>query len=51
MSIFKWSLIGLNSYFFLLLGIRYTKIKEPSFTYYSPIVGGGVIGFILFQEH
>ena len=43
-SIFKRSLSGLNSEFFLLL----TKAEEISQPYYLPIAGGGIIGFIPF---
>ena len=38
----KWSLTGLNSEF------SFSKADELSLSYYLPIVGGGIIGFIPF---
>ena len=43
-SIFKRSLTGLNSEF----SVSYTKAEEPSLSYYLPIAGGRIIGFIPF---
>ena len=45
-SVFKQSLTGLNSEFFLLLD----KAEEPSLSYYWPIAGGRIIGFIPFPR-
>ena len=49
-SIFKRSLTGLNSeYSFSLTGCL-TKAEEPSLSYYLPITGGRIIGFIPFPR-
>ena len=45
-SIFKRSLTGLNSEFSFCL----TKAEEPSLSYYLPIAGGRIIGFIPFPR-
>ena len=50
-SIFKRSLTGLNSeLFFSLTVLLLTKAEEPSLSYYSPIAGGRIIGFIPFPR-
>ena len=49
-SIFKWSLTGLNSEFSFSLTSCLTKAEEPSLSYYLPIVGGRIIGFIPFPR-
>ena len=49
-SIFKRSLTGLNSeYSFSKTSCR-TKAEEPSLSYYVPIAGGRIIGFIPFPS-
>ena len=45
-SIFKRSLTGLNSEFFFSKTCCLTKAEEPSLSYYLPIAGGRIIGFI-----
>ena len=45
-SIFKRSLTGLNSEFSFSLTSCLTKAEEPSLSYYLPIAGGRIIGFI-----
>ena len=47
-SIFKRSLTGLNSAFSFSLTSCLTKAEEPSQSYYLPIVGGRIIGFLPF---
>ena len=47
-SIFKRSLTGLNSEFSFSYTSCFTKAKEPSLSYYLPITGGRIIGFIPF---
>ena len=47
-SIFKRSLTGLNSEFSFSKTSCLTKTEEPSLSYYSPIAGGRIIGFIPF---
>ena len=49
-SIFKWSLTGLNSEFSFSLASCLTKAEEPSLSYYLPIAGGRIIGFIPFPR-
>ena len=49
-SIFKRSLSGLNSEFSFSLTSCLTKAEEPSLSYYLPIAGGRIIGFIPFQR-
>ena len=45
-SIFKRSLTGLNSEFSFSYTSCLTKAEEPSLSYYLPIAGGRIIGFI-----
>ena len=45
-SIFKWSLTDLNSEFSFSLTSCLIKAEEPSLSYYLPIAGGRIIGFI-----
>ena len=47
-SIFKQSLTGLNSEFSFSLTSCLTNAEEPSLSYYLPIAGGRIIGFIPF---
>ena len=49
-SIFKQSLTGLNSEFSFSLTSCLTKAEEPSLSYYLPIAGGRIIGFIPFPR-
>ena len=49
-SIFKRSLTGLNSEYSFSLTSCLTKAEEPSLSYYLPIAGGRVIGFIPFPR-
>ena len=49
-SIFKWSLTGLNSEFSFSLTSWFTKAEELSLSYYLPIAGGRIIGFIPFPR-
>ena len=46
---FKQSLTDLNSEFSFLIGCL-TKAKEPNLSYYLPIAGERIIGFILFPR-
>ena len=45
-TIFKRSLTGLNSEFSFSQTSCLTKAEEPSLSYYLPIAGGRIIGFI-----
>ncbi len=45
-SIFKQSLTGFNSEFSFSYASCLTKAEEPSRSYYLPIAGGRIIGFI-----
>ena len=47
---FKRSLTGLNSEFSFCQTSCLTKAEEPSLSYYLPIAGGRIIGFIPFQR-
>ena len=47
---FKRSLTGLNSEFSFSLTSCLTKAKEPNLSYYLPIAGGRIIGFIPFPR-
>ena len=47
-SIFKRSLTGLNSKFSFSYTCCLTKAEKPSLSYYLPIAGGRIIGFIPF---
>ena len=49
-SIFKQSLTGLNSEFSFSYTSCLTKAEELSLSYYLPIAGGRIIGFILFPR-
>ena len=49
-SIFKRSLMGLNSEFSFSQTSCLTKAKEHSLSYYLPIAGGRIIGFIDFPR-
>ena len=49
-SIFKQSLTGLNSEFSFSLTSCLTKAEELSLSYYLPIAGGRIIGFIPFPK-
>ena len=49
-SIFKRSLTGLNSEFSFSETSCLTKAEEPSPSYYLPIAGGRIIGFIPFPR-
>ena len=49
-SIFKRSLTGLNSEFSFSLTSCLTKAEKPSLSYYLPIAGGRIIGFIPFPR-
>ena len=44
------SLTGLNSEFAFSKTSFYTKVKEPSLPYYSPIAGGRIDAFISFPR-
>ena len=50
MSIFKRSLTGLNSEFSFSWTSCLTKAEEPSLSYYLPIAGRRIIGFIAFPR-
>ena len=50
-SIFKRSLTGLNSEFSFSLTSCLTKDEERCLSYYLPIAGGRIIGFIPFTIH
>ena len=47
---FKWSLTGLNSEFSFSWTSCLTKAEENSLSYYLPIAGGRIIGFIPFSR-
>ena len=47
-SIFKWHLKSLNTEFSFSEIICYAKVKEPSLSYFLPIDGRRIIGFIPF---
>ena len=47
---FKRSLTGLNSGFSFSYTSCLTKAEEPSLSYYLPIAGGRIIGFIPFPR-
>ena len=49
-SIFKRSLTGLNSELSFSLTSCLTKAEEPILSYYLPIAGGRIIGFIPFPR-
>ena len=49
-SIFKRSLTGLYSEFSFSYTSYLTKAEEPSLSYYLPIAGGRIIGFIPFPR-
>ena len=49
-SIFKQSLTGFNSEFSFSWTSCLTKAEEPSLSYYLPIAGGRIIGFIPFPR-
>ena len=49
-SIFKRSLTGLNSELSFSENSCLTKAEEPSLSYYLPIAGGRIIGFIPFPR-
>ena len=49
-SIFRRSLTGLNSEFSFSKTSCLTKAEEPSLSYYLPIAGGRIIGFIPFPR-
>ena len=49
-SIFKRSLTGLNSEFSFSKTSCLSKAEEPSLSYYLPIAGGRIIGFIPFPR-
>ena len=49
-SIFKRSLTGLNSEFSFSSTSCLTKAEEPRLSYYLPIAGGRIIGFIHFPR-
>ena len=49
-SIFKRSLTSFNSEFSFSLNSCLTKAEEPSLSYYLPIAGGRIIGFIPFPR-
>ena len=49
-SIFKRSLTGLSSEFSFSWNNCLTKAEEPSLSYYLPIAGGRIIGFIPFPR-
>ena len=47
---FKWVLTGLKSAFSFPLTSYHTKIKEPSLSYYLPIAGWRIVGFMPFPR-
>ena len=49
-SIFKRCLTGLNSEFSFYKTSCLTKAEEPNLSYYLPIAGGRIIGFIPFPR-
>ena len=49
-SVFKRSLTGFNSEFSFSYTSCLTKAEEPSLSYYLPIAGGRIIGFIPFPR-
>ena len=49
-SIFKWSLTGLNSEYSFSETSCLNKAEEPSLSYYLPIAGRRIIGFIPFPR-
>ena len=49
-SIFKWSLTGFNPEFSFSYTSCLTKAEEPSLSYYLPIAGGRITGFIPFPR-
>ena len=49
-SIFKRSLTGLNSEFSFSYTSCLTKAEEPCLSYYLPVAGGRIIGFIPFPK-
>ena len=49
-SIFKRSLIGMNSEFSFSQTSCLSKAEEPSLPYYLPLAGGRIIGFIPFPR-
>ena len=49
-NFFKRSLTGLNSEFSFSETSSLTKAEEPSLSYYLPIAGGRIIGFIPFPR-
>ena len=49
-SMFKRSLTGFNSEFSFSLTSCFTKAEEPSLSFYLPIAGGRIIGFIAFPR-
>ena len=49
-SVFKRSLTGLNSEFSFSKTSCLTKAEEPCLSYYLPIAGGRIIGFIPFPR-
>ena len=49
-QLFKRSLIGLNSEFSFSYTSCQTKAEEPSLSYYLPIAGGRIFGFIPFPR-
>ena len=49
-SIFKRSLTGLNTEFSFFSTSCHTKVKEPSLSYYLPIAGRRIVGFIPFPR-
>ena len=49
-SIFKRSLTGFNSQFSFSWTSCLTKAEEPSLSYYLPVAGGRIIGFIPFPR-
>ena len=49
-SVIKRSLTGLNSEYSFSLTSCLTKAEEPNLSYYLPIAGGRIIGFIPFPR-
>ena len=49
-SIFKRGLTGFNPEFSYSKTSCLTKVEEPSLSYYLPIAGGRIIGFIPFPR-
>ena len=49
-SIFNQSLTGLNVKFSFSLASNYTKVIEHSPSYYLPIAGRRIVGFIVFKR-